>query len=164
MLSKKMEEALNAHMNEELYSFYIYLAMSAYLEGQYLKGMASWMQVQAKEEMAHAMKFYSYIHERNAEVTLLAIAQPPKTWESPLAVFQKAYAHEQHISARINALVDIAAKESDHATFNFLQWFVKEQVEEEASVDPIVHRLERIGDQVAGLYQLDRDLGMRAAG
>jgi ferritin len=164
MLSKKLEKALNAHMNEELYSFYIYLAMAAYLEANYLKGMATWMQLQAKEELAHAMKFYAYIHDRNAEVALLAIAQPPKTWESPLAVFENAYAHEQHITGRIGALVDLAAKENDHATVNFLQWFVKEQVEEEATVDPIVHRLQLAGDNIAAVYVLDRELGMRAAG
>ena len=164
MLSKKLEKALNAHMNEELYSFYIYLAMAAYLEANYLKGMATWMQLQAKEELAHAMKFYAYIHDRNAEVALLAIAQPPKTWESPLAVFENAYAHEQHITGRINALYDLASKENDHATVGFLQWFVKEQVEEEATVDPIVHRLRLAGDNITAVYVLDRELGMRAAG
>ena len=164
MLSKKMEKALNAHMNEELYSFYVYLSMSAYLEASYLKGMSAWMQVQAKEEMAHAMKFYSYIHDRNAEVELKAIAQPPKRWDNALAVFENAYAHEQHITGRINALYEAAVKESDHATAGFLQWFIKEQVEEEASVDPIVHRLKLAADNVAAIYVLDRELGMRAAG
>ncbi len=164
MLSKKMEKALNAHMNEEFFSFYIYLAMAAYLEANYLKGMATWMQLQAKEEMSHAMKFYAYIHDRNAEVALQAIAQPPKSWDSTLAVFENAYAHEQHITARIGALVDLAAKENDHATANFLQWFVKEQVEEESTVDPIVHRLQLAADNIAAVYVLDRELGMRAAG
>jgi ferritin len=164
MLSKKMEKALNAHMNEELYSFYIYLAMSAYLDSAYLKGMAGWMQAQAKEEMAHAMKFFSYIQERNAEVTLLAIAQPPKTWDGPLPVFENAYAHEKHITSRINALYEMAIKEGDHATAGFLQYFIKEQVEEEASVDPIVHRLKLAGDSGGALFMLDRELGMRAAG
>ena len=163
MLSKKIEKALNAQMNEELYSFYIYLSMSAYLDATYLKGMASWMQLQAKEEMAHAMKFFSYIQERNSEVSLQAIGQPPKTWDGPLAVFENAYAHERHITARINALYELAVKESDHATAGFLQWFIKEQVEEEASVDPIVHRLQLAADNVAALYGLDRELGMRAA-
>jgi ferritin len=163
MLSKKMEKALNAHMNEELYSFYIYLSMSAYLDATYMKGMAAWMQAQAKEEMAHAMKFYGYIQERNADVTLLAIAQPPKAWDGPLTVFENAYAHEQHITARINALYEMATKENDHATAGFLQYFIKEQVEEEASVDPIVHRLRLAGDNIGALYMLDRELGMRAA-
>ena len=163
MLSKKMEKALNAHMNEEMYSFYIYLSMSAYLDASYLKGMAAWMQQQAKEEMAHAMKFYHYIQERNADVTLLAIAQPAKSWEGALAVFENAYAHEQHITARINALYELAVKENDHATAGFLQWFIKEQVEEEASVDPIVHRLKLAGDNIGALYMIDRELGMRAA-
>jgi ferritin len=164
MLSKKMEKALNAHMNEELYSFYIYLSMSAYLDASYFKGMAVWMQQQAKEEMAHAMKFYHYIQERNSEVTLLAIAQPPKAWDGALVVFETAYKHEQHITARINALYELAVKEGDHASAGFLQWFIKEQVEEEASVDPIVHRLQLAGDNVAAIYVLDRELGMRAAG
>ncbi len=163
MLSKKMEKALNAQMNEELYSFYIYLSMSAYLDATYMKGMAAWMQAQAKEEMGHAMKFFSYIQERNAEVTLAAIAQPPKTWDGPLAVFENAYAHEQHITSRINALYEMATKENDHATAGFLQYFIKEQVEEEASVDPIVHRLRLAGDNIGALYMLDRELGMRAA-
>jgi len=163
MLSKKIEKALNAQINEELYSFYIYLAMSAYLDSAYLKGMATWMQLQAKEEMSHAMKIYNYLQERNAEVTLAAIAQPPKTWPSALAVFENAYEHEKHISSRVNALYEMAVKENDHATASFLQWFINEQVEEEASVDPIVHRLQLVGDNVAALYVMDRELGMRAA-
>jgi ferritin len=163
MLSKTMEQNLNEHMNEEFYSFYIYLAMAAYLDAHYLKGMAHWMRLQASEEMNHAMKFFGYLQERSATVTLLAIKKPPKEWSSVLAAFQAAMTHEQSITAKIGSLVEKAQGEKDHATENFLQWFVKEQVEEESTLDPIVHRLQLSGENVAALYVLDRELGMRAS-
>ena len=161
MLSKKMEKALNAQINEELYSSYIYLAMSAYLDAAYYKGMATWMGQQAKEELGHAMKLFAYVQERGGEVALQAIAQPQRSWDGPLAVFENAYAHEQHITGCINKLYELALKEGDHAAAGLLQWFIKEQVEEEATVDPIVHRLKLIGDNLAPLYQLDHELGAR---
>jgi ferritin len=163
MISKTMQDSLNQQLNRELYSHYIYLAMSAHLESRYLKGMARWMRLQAEEELGHAMKFFDYLQERGATPNLTLIEQPPKEWASPLAVFEAALAHEQLITKSINTLVDVAAGEKDHATGNFLQWFVTEQVEEEANLDPIIYRLKLSGENVAALYALDRELEMRAA-
>jgi ferritin len=158
-----MEQALNGQINEELYSAYLYLAMSAHLEGQSFKGMASWMRVQAREEVGHAMRFFDFLHERGGSVTLPAINKPQAKWPSVAALFKAAAAHERSITAKIHALVDKAAEDKDHATANFLQWFVKEQVEEEATLAPIVTRLEAIGDATGALYYLDHELGKRGA-
>jgi ferritin len=163
MIGKTMEQALNTQMNAELYSFYLYLAMSAHLEGLSFRGMAKWMRVQAQEEMGHAMRFFDFLHERGAAVTLLAIDQPQAKWASIPAAFKAAAAHERSITKKINALVDKAVAEKDHATANFLQWFVKEQVEEEATLTPIVARLEAVGDSTGALYFLDHELGKRGA-
>lgn len=163
MIGKNMEQALNTQINAELYSFYLYLAMSGHLEGLNFKGMAKWMRVQAQEEMGHAMRFFDFLHERGAAVTLLAIDQPQAKWASIPAVFKAAAAHERSITKKIHALVDKAVAEKDHATANFLQWFVKEQVEEEATLTPIVARLEAIGDSTGALYFLDHELGKRGA-
>jgi ferritin len=162
MLSKKMETALNEQINAELYSAYIYYSMSAYFETKGLPGFAGWMRAQAMEEVAHAQKFFTYINERGGEVTLKAIEGPQTKWDSPLAVFKAAYDHEVFVSGLINKLVDLASGESDHATHNFLQWFVAEQVEEEASADEIVQKLEWIGEARSGLFMLDRELGTRS--
>lgn len=161
MIDKGTQQALNQQLKEEMYSSYLYLAMSAYLEGNNFRGMATWMRVQAQEEYSHAMKFFDYVHERGGTVTLLALEQPQAEWPSILAAFKAAAAHERSITKKIHALVDKASTEKDHATLNFLQWFVKEQVEEEATVDAIVKRLEAVGDSPAGLYHLDHDLGKR---
>ncbi len=160
-MGKSMEQALNGQINHEIYSFYLYLAMAAYLEGLNFKGMAKWMRVQANEEMGHAMRIFDFLHERGASVTLLAIDQPQTKWGSIPAAFKAAAAHERSITKKIHALVDKAAAEKDHATTNFLQWFVKEQVEEEATLVPIVARLDAIGDHVGALYFLDHELGKR---
>ena len=161
MIGKPMEQALNKHLKEEMYSFYLYLAMSAYLEGLNFKGIAAWMRVQAQEEYAHAIKFFDFLHERGGTVMLLALEQPQAQWASVLAAFKAAYAHERSITKKIHALVDKATAEKDHATANFLQWFVKEQVEEEATVETIVKRLEAVSDSPGALYYLDHELGKR---
>ncbi len=161
MIGKSMEQALNTQINHEIYSFYLYLAMSAHLEGLSFKGMARWMRAQAQEEMGHAMKFFDFLYERGGSVTLLAIDQPQASWASITAAFKAAAAHERSITKKVHALVDKAVAEKDHATANFLQWFVKEQVEEEATLAPIVARLEAIGDHVGALYFLDHELGKR---
>jgi len=163
MLSKAMHKALNAHLKEEMYSFYLYLAMSAYLEQANFKGMAKWMRVQADEERGHAMRFFDYLNDRNAVVTLLAIEQPASEWPGVPAAFEAALAHERSITKKIGALMDKAVAEKDHGTANFLQWFVKEQVEEEATLEPIVKRIADIGGHVGGLYYLDHQLGKRGA-
>jgi len=161
MLSDKMQEALNAQINAELYSSYLYLAIAAHFEGTDLPGFASWMTVQAQEELFHAKKFYDYIYERDGEVTLQAIDGPPKAWDSPLAAFDAAYKHEQHITGRIHELVALARELKDPATENFLQWFVSEQVEEEATAKGIVQQLRLIGDSGTGKLIIDRELGTR---
>ena len=163
MIGKSMEQALNAQINEEMYSFYLYLSMAAHLEGMNFKGMARWMRVQAQEEMGHAMRFFDFLFERGGSVTLSGINQPQAKWASVAALFKAAAAHERSITKKIHALVDKSASEKDHATANFLQWFVKEQVEEEATLVPITSRLEAIGENVGALYYLDHELGKRGA-
>jgi len=162
MLSKRMEEALNQQVNAELYSSYLYLSMSAYFESINLKGFANWMKVQAQEELLHAMKIYDFINERGGRVTLTSIDAPPTEWDSPLAAFEGVYEHECKVTGLINDLVNLALEEKDHASHIFLQWFVTEQVEEEASADEIVQRLKLMGDARGGLFMLDRELGQRA--
>jgi len=163
MIGKTIENAINEQINAEMYSFYLYLAMSAHFEESGFPGLAHWMKVQAQEEMAHALKFFAFVHERGGVVTLTAIDQPKGEWPTVLAAFAAAQAHERHITKRINTLMDKAITAKDHATANFLQWFVKEQVEEEATLDPIVTRLKAIGDHPGALYYLDHELGKRGA-
>ena len=162
MLSERMEQALNEQINAELYSAYLYLSMAAYFESINLSGFGNWMRVQAQEELTHAMKFYDFMYERGGRVVLTAVDAPPSEWDSSLAAFEGAYAHECKVSAMINNLVNIAIEEKDHATNNFLQWFVSEQVEEEASADAVVQKLKLIGDHGNGIFMLDRELGQRA--
>lgn len=161
MLSPKLQEALNDQINAEYYSSYLYLSMAAYCERINLKGFANWFRVQSQEEMVHVMKFFQYVLDRGGEVKLTAIAGPPTRWDSPRAVFEATLAHEQHVSQRINKLVDLAIAESDHATNALLQWFVNEQVEEEASADAILQQLRLAGDTPAALFMIDRELGQR---
>jgi ferritin len=161
MISKKMEEALNEQVNAEMYSAYMYLSMEAYFKSQNLNGFANWMRALAQEEMMHAIKIYNFINERGGKVTLKAIDGPPTQWRSPLAVFEAVYAHEQKVTGLINELVDLAIKEKDHATNTFLQWFVNEQVEEEASADEVVQQLKMMKDAPGGMFMLNRELGQR---
>ena len=161
MLKKTMQDALNAQMNAEIYSAYLYFSMSAYFESLNLRGFANWMRVQAQEEMMHAMKFYDYILERGGRVLTSPIDAPPTDWDSPLAVFTNTYAHEQKVTSLIHALVDLAVKEKDHATTNFLQWFVGEQVEEESSADAIVQQMKLAADAPHAIFMLDKEYGQR---
>ena len=161
MISKKMQEALNGQVAAEFYSAYLYLSMSAYLESIDLKGFANWMRVQYQEEVSHAEKIFDHVIERDGRAVVKAWEAPPAEWKSALDVFETAYKHEQKVTSLINGLVDQALAEKDHATYNFLQWFVNEQVEEEASVKTIVQQLKLLGDSRAGLFQIDRELGQR---
>jgi ferritin len=161
MLKEKMQEALNKQINEELYSAYLYLSMSAYFDNTGLKGFANWMMVQYKEETDHAMKIYNYLLSQGATIKLLPIQQPPHEWESPLHAFQETLKHEQHITQCINDLVDLAEELKDRATYNFLQWYIDEQVEEEENDREIIDKLELIGDSKNGLFMLDKDLAQR---
>ncbi len=161
MISKKMQEALNGQVAAEFYSAYLYLSMSAYLESIDLKGFANWMRVQYQEEVSHAEKIFDHVIERDGRAVVKAWEAPPAEWKLALDVFETAYKHEQKVTGLINGLVDQALAEKDHATYNFLQWFVNEQVEEEASVKTIVQQLKLLGDSRAGLFQIDRELGQR---
>lgn len=161
MIGKKMQDALNEQIKHELESAYLYLSVAAYFHSGGLDGMAHWMRLQAQEEVGHAMKFFDHIKERDGNIELLALAKPKTEWPSPLAAFQDAYQHEQFVTSTINALVELAAKEPDYAVRPLLQWFVEEQIEEEASTSSVVQTLERIGDSGNGLVMLDRELGKR---
>ena len=161
MLNKKIQDALNSQVNAEIYSAYLYLAMEAYFRSLNLKGFAGWMCVQSKEEMGHAMKIYKFINERSGRAILDAVAKPPAEWKSPLAVFEAALKHEQKVTGLINGLIELAAKEKDHATTIFLQWFVTEQVEEESNATEIVDKLKCLESSAAALYMLDKELGQR---
>ncbi len=160
-MTERMEEALNKQLNAELYSAYMYLSMTAWFEAMNLDGFASWMKAQALEEMEHAMKFYNFINERGGRVKLMPIQGPPTDWDSPVDVFEAAYKHEQYVTSLINDLVDLAIQEKDHATQIFLQWFVTEQVEEEASFSSILEKLRMVGESPGPLFMMDRELGQR---
>lgn len=163
MIGEKVQDAFNEQINAELYSAYLYLSMAAQLEAMNLRGFANWMRQQAREEIAHAMKFFAHVNERGGRVTLTRIDAPLKEWPSPLAIFQDAYRHEQKVTGLIDKLVTLAAAEGDNAGGIFLQWFVSEQVEEEASVDEVVQKLKAIKDSANGLLMLDQALAKRGA-
>lgn len=161
MLSKKMQKALNDQINAEIWSGYLYLSMSAYFESENLPGFANWMKIQWQEELSHASKFFDYINERGGRVLLQPIAAVDSVWKDPLEVIETTLKHEQHVSSLINELVNIAMDERDHATNNMLQWFIAEQVEEEASVEGLVQQLKLIDGFGHGILMLDRELGQR---
>jgi len=163
MLNAKIQEAFDEQLNKELFSSYLYLSMAAYFESQSFVGMAQWMRAQAEEENMHAMKFYDFIHERNGRVTLSEIAAPKTEWQGPLDAFEEALKHEQMITAAIDGLTDLALAEKDHAAHSFLQWFVNEQVEEEANVQAIIDKLHLVGDNGVALFMIDQELGQRGA-
>ncbi len=161
MLSKRMEEALNEQINAEFASAYLYLSMGSWFEEKNLEGMANWMMIQFKEEQTHALKFFQYVVERGGRVNLKPIAGPKTSWNNVIEVFEETLEHEKLVTSLINKLVDIAIEERDHATNNMLQWFVGEQVEEEANADKIINQLKMIGDHPQGIFMLDRELASR---
>jgi ferritin len=161
-MKEKMQEAINEQINAEIYSAYLYYSMASYFESLSLKGFAHWMRLQVLEELTHAQKFTAFAHDRGAKVVMRQVEGPPSEWASPLEAFESTYRHEQEVTSRINRLVDLALKESDHATYNFLQWFVGEQVEEEASADEIVQKLKLVGKAEGGLFLVDQELSQRA--
>ncbi|WP_010479663.1 ferritin [Thermococcus zilligii] len=163
MLSEKMLKALNEQLNKELFSAYFYFGLAAYFRDKSLEGFASWMEAQAEEELGHALRIYDYIFDRGGKVELERIEKPKQTFESPLKAFEAVYLHEVGVTQSIFKLVDLAREENDHATHNFLQWFVKEQVEEEASTKAILDKLKIIGDSPQGTFILDRELKARSA-
>ncbi len=161
VMSETVAEALNEHLNAELYSAYLYLSMAAYFESEDLEGFAQWMKVQAREEMDHVVRMYGYIGERDARVLLRSVAAPPSDWPSPLAAFEETLRHEREISERIHKLVELSQRENDHATNSFLQWFVSEQVEEEASVKKALQSVRLVEGAPGGLFLVDQTLGAR---
>ncbi len=163
MLSKNMQDAINAQVRDELYSAYLYLSMAAYFESLSLPGFASWMRVQSEEEVSHAMKLFDFVNERGGRVELHAIEKPPVEFESPHDVFEATYEHEQKVTGLIHDLYKLALEEQDYASQVMLQWFIEEQVEEEDNVSQILDLLNRLGDNDRGLVLMDRELGQRRA-
>ena len=161
MISKTMQDALNAQINLEQYSAQLYLAMSAHCDSSSFKGFAHWLRVQAIEETAHAMKLIDFILDRNGKLELQPIGAPPKEFGGVIHVFEKTLDHEKGITGRINSLFELARAEKDHASEITLQWFVSEQVEEESSVGQIVDQLHAVGDQGGGIWYLDSKMGKR---
>lgn len=161
VLSKKLQGALNDQINKEMASAYLYYSMASWLHDQNLDGMASWMNAQAMEEMGHAKKIYDYVYERGGRVILEAIDKPKSDWKNAVEVFTDTLAHEQLVTKSIQALLDLAIKENDHAARVFLNWFIEEQVEEEATAESILDRLKLVGDKGVGLFMMDRHLGER---
>jgi ferritin len=161
MLNLKVEASINDQINAELYSAYLYLSMSAYLETENLPGFASWMRVQFEEEQAHAMKFFDYVNERGGRVILEAIEAPKTEWASVVEIFEQTLAHERMVTERINVMMDIALEERDYATESFLRWYIDEQVEEEAGAEAILSQVERLDGHGNGMMMMDRELGSR---
>ena len=161
MINEKMEKAFNDQINKELYSEYLYLSMKAYFERLNLKGFVNWFNVQVQEEHAHAMGMFDYVHERGGEVELEAIEKPETKWESPLACFEQVLSHEEFVTSRINALMDVADEVKDRAALSFLNWYLKEQVEEEANVGGVLATLRLIGEDKKALLMLDKELAAR---
>lgn len=164
MLSQKLQDAFNKQINAELYSSYLYLSMAAYFESKDLKGMAHWMDIQANEEKAHAKRIFDWVNDRSGRVILTQIDAPKTEWKSPLEAFEDAYKHEVKITAMINELFTLVAIEKDGAGHDFLEWFCREQTEEEANAQLIVAQLKLVGDNGLGLFLLDQELGKRTAG
>lgn len=161
MLNKKVEEALNAQINAELWSAYLYLSMSAYCHSAGQPGMAKWYEVQFGEEQDHAKILFNYVIQRNGKVDLKAIKEVPTTWESVLDVFESTLKHEQTVTALINNLFALTTQENDYATQSMLKWFIDEQVEEEENATNIIDNLKMIKDNGYGLYMLDKELAAR---
>jgi len=161
MLNEKMRDAINEQINKELYSAYLYQSMMAHFEALGLQGIATWMRVQSMEETLHAYKFYDYVVERGGKIKLLPIDGPETEWPTALAAFEQVVSHEQFVTSLINNLMDIALESRDHASTSFLQWFIDEQVEEEATADKIASKLRLIGENAQALLMIDQELGMR---
>lgn len=161
MIDIKMEKAFNNQINAELYSEYLYLSMKAYFANLNLNGFVNWFNVQVQEEHVHGMGMFDYVIERGGRIELQAIDKPETNWESPLACFKQVLEHEEYVTSRINALMDVAEEVKDRAALSFLNWYLKEQVEEEASVGNVLATLELIGDDKHALLMLDRELAAR---
>ena len=162
MLSEKMNEALNVQANRELYSSYLYLSMSYHFESINMKGFAHWMRLQAGEELVHTMKMLDYVAGRGGRAKMLTVEAPQFTWTSPLHAFQHVWDHERVVTGLIQTLVKVAEKELDEATKEFLQWYIKEQVEEEESSDNVLNKVKTAGNDKGNLEATDRALVQRS--
>ncbi|HPO61859.1 MAG TPA: ferritin [Candidatus Kapabacteria bacterium] len=161
MINQTIVDAINSQIAKEMYSSNLYLSMAAYFYSINLNGFANWMKVQVQEETFHAMKFFDYVVSRGGEVKIAQIAEPQAKWSSVIDVFKATLEHEKAVTASINNLADLSLKENDHATSIMLQWFITEQIEEEASVEDTLRRLEMMGDFKGGLIMIDNELKSR---
>lgn len=161
MMNKRVEEAINKQINAELYSAYLYASMAAYFQSEGLPGFANWMRVQFQEEQFHGFKFFDWICERGGRVVLEAIEGPQKEWKDAVDVYETTLKHEQLVTSLINNLMSVAIEEKDYATVNLLQWFVNEQVEEEANATKILDELRMVYGNGHGMLMLDRELATR---
>jgi ferritin len=160
-MNQKIQDAFNRQINAELFSSYLYLSMSAYFDSLNLNGIASWMRLQAQEEHMHAMKFFNFINECGGRVVLTNIDAPQTEWSSPLDAFEETCKHEAKVTSLIHELVELSSGEKDHAANVFLQWFVTEQVEEEATAQGIRDKLKLVNDNPVAILMVDRELGQR---
>ena len=161
MLSQRMQEALNEQMKWEFYSEFLYVAMAGYFKSRSLDGFANWMMMQAQEEHAHAIMFFDYIDEAGGRIDVRAFEQMENEYASVTDVFRETVEHEKAVTARINDLMELALEEKDYATVGFLDWFVKEQVEEVATPQKILDQLEMVQEKGHALMMMDRELGQR---
>ena len=164
MMSKTMQDAMNEQMKHEFYSSYLYLSMSAFCDRANLPGLARWMRAQAQEEIKHAMKIFDHVLDRGGKVELQQLGRPPADFTSPKEVFDQAHKHEQQVTASINKVYGLAVDERDFASTAFLDWFVKEQVEEEKTSGLLAEQFRMVGEDRPGLLMLDRELGQRKSG
>lgn len=161
MINEKMESAFNDQINKEFYSEYLYLAMKAYFAELNLQGFVNWFDVQVQEEHAHGMGMYDYLLERGGKIELLQIEKPILEGKTPVELFEQVLRHEEFVTSRINALMDVAEETKDRAALSFLNWYLKEQVEEESNVGGVLATLKLIGDDKKALLMLDKDLSTR---
>lgn len=164
MLSQSLQDALNEQVKNEFYSAHMYLAMSSWFDDKAMPGFAGWMRVQYTEELAHGLKIFDFINDRDGRARVSGIDTPPAEWKSAVDIFENSYAHEQKVTAMINNLYALAVKENDYPTIVLLQWFISEQVEEEKNAKLVVDQLRMAGDSSTALLLLDRELGARKTG
>ncbi len=160
-MNEKLQNAFCVQINKELYSAYLYLAMQSYFKDMNLDGFANWMSVQVQEELAHAMGMYNYVFERGGKVELMSIEKPAEDFSSPLDVFEKVLEHEKYVTSLINDLAETAEEVKDRAAISLLQWYIKEQVEEEANVSNVLGNLKLAQNDPRALLLLDRELAAR---
>lgn len=161
MISNKLQEAINDQIQAELYSAYLYLAMATYCEAQNLKGFAHWLKAQHDEETSHANKLMEHLLDRSGKVQLKTLQAPPDEFGTPVAIFERVLDHEQHVTDRIHRLYELAVEEKDYAGQILLQWFITEQVEEEATASAILEKLKMIPEKSGALFYIDKELGKR---